>query len=301
MNNANSRTRLLIEIVVSAAAIISLIIFCSEATLWPLSRKLMLIFGAISLVAVGYLFAERKPPASSGYVVLMLILLSIGIILIGAAFQWFSGTNGPNIVEATFQTSAPTYTNSKETLSITPSPEPKPDVEPVISENDEPSTKSVDPEAINLFNQGKAYYDDESFDAAFPLLLEAAQYGYAEAEVHVGYCYFDGMGTKKDESKAVSWYARAAEHGSAKAQYVLGYCYFSGRGTSTNLDQAFLYFKKAADQNESKGLLWTGYCYQYGKGTDVNYKTALEYYKKARDSGNLDAQKRIDELLPSMQ
>jgi len=290
MNSPNNRLKFLLEIVVAAAAIVSLIIFCSEAALWPLSRKLMLVFGAIAIVAVVFLLADRKPPFSTGYVFLMLLLLSAGVILIGYAFQWFADTNP-----------SPTY-NTPEPTRVVYSDPPTISTSSVTKAPVNSTTTTTDPnaQALSIFSRGKAYYDQGNFNSAFPYLLEAAQYGLADAELYVGFCYYDGTGVDKDESQAVFWLTRAADQGIAKAQYLVGYCYISAIGTPRNDNLAFTYFKKAADQNESKGLLWTGYCYQNGRGTGVDYQLALSYYEKARDCGNKDAQARINELLQLM-
>ncbi len=151
-------------------------------------------------------------------------------------------------------------------------------------------------ETINAFTTGYSYYENEQFDLAFPLIMQAALDGYPEGEVYVGCCYRDGKGVEQDAGAAFDWFSIAANHGNAQAQYNLGYCYYRGDGVRTNDSLAFEWFLKSAEQGNRYGLLWTGFCYHKGVGVAQDYDLAQFYYESAKLAGNQDAVDRLAEL-----
>lgn len=151
-------------------------------------------------------------------------------------------------------------------------------------------------ETVSTFQKGYEYYQTGEYDQSFPLLLQAANDGYPDAEMYVGCCYRDGKGVEKDLYKAFDWFGLAANKGNAQAQYNYGYCYYKGDGVKKNHSLAFEWFQKSAEQNNKFGLLWTGYCYHKGIGVEKNYENAYKHYVEARVHGNRDADTRIKEL-----
>lgn len=151
-------------------------------------------------------------------------------------------------------------------------------------------------DTISTFQKGYEYYNNEEYVEAFPLLLQAANDGYPDAEMYVGCCYRDGKGVEKDLYEAFDWFGLAANKGNAQAQYNYGYCYYKGDGVKKNNSLAFEWFQKSAEQNNKFGLLWTGYCYHKGIGVEKSYDNAYKYYVEARVHGNMDAEDRIKEL-----
>jgi len=69
-------------------------------------------------------------------------------------------------------------------------------------------------EACDLFSKLK-------FKKAIPLFENIANEGYAEAQYFLGDCYIDGLGVKKDLTKAAEWLRKAAEQGHDKAKNAL--------------------------------------------------------------------------------
>ena len=57
---------------------------------------------------------------------------------------------------------------------------------------------------------------------------KAAEQGDANAQYHLGNCYFNGYGVTKDGSQAIYWWKKAAEKGFPEAQVLLGSMYFNG-------------------------------------------------------------------------
>jgi hypothetical protein len=96
-------------------------------------------------------------------------------------------------------------------------------------------------EALALFNENK-------YDAAVPILREAADQGYAAAQHYLGLCYYNGLGLTSDYEKAVEWYRKAANQGNATAQFYLGWCYANGHGLAQNKEKAKEWYRKSVAQ-----------------------------------------------------
>ena len=64
----------------------------------------------------------------------------------------------------------------------------------------------------------------------------------------LGQCYTYGIGTQRDDRKAVEIYKIAAEAGYAQAQFDLAICYRHGEGIEKNPLMVIEWYRKAADQ-----------------------------------------------------
>ena len=63
----------------------------------------------------------------------------------------------------------------------------------------------------------------------------------------MGDCYYYGIGTEKDLTKAVEYLTQAADHNIANAQYRLGIMYYTGNGVKQDQTYAELLMRKARD------------------------------------------------------
>ena len=88
----------------------------------------------------------------------------------------------------------------------------------------------------------------------------------------------------------------AHEMGEIKAALLLGNCFFEGLGCVQDYKRAFLYFNDLRDNN-SIAQYKLGLCYEYGLGCSPNINVAKYYYLKSAESGNLDASKKIKEIM----
>ncbi|GBB92301.1 hypothetical protein RclHR1_00020004 [Rhizophagus clarus] len=181
--------------------------------------------------------------------------------------------------------------------------------------------------AIAQYYLGELYIEDNNEVKAFECYKESADKGFSESQFQIGMCYFKGIGTEIDKTKAIEnikesaekresgcaqnylgelyelgrdvnkdlkqavyWYRKAAENGCTVAEYNLGKCYENGNGVEKDERKAFEYYRKSADHEYSHAVLQVGYCYSKGIGTEVNKTKAFESYKKAADQGNKVAQ-----------
>lgn len=122
--------------------------------------------------------------------------------------------------------------------------------------------------------------------AAARLYRQAADLGYAPAQLNLGVAYEYGEGVPRDLSQAFKWYAAAAEAGNAMAQCNLGYCYYTGSGVARDLSKAIVWYRRAADNGNARAYNNLGYCYEHGEGVPKNLKRAFDCYKTAAQKGD---------------
>ena len=67
-------------------------------------------------------------------------------------------------------------------------------------------------------DKGIEYYNNKDYANAVKCFQQAAEQGNADAQCHLGWCYYNGQGVTKDFQEAVKWYRKAAEQGNAKGQ-----------------------------------------------------------------------------------
>lgn len=129
---------------------------------------------------------------------------------------------------------------------------------------------------------------------AFTYALEAAQNGDHRNFVNVGYCYAEGMGTKKNFKEAIKWFLKASRYGHAEAYYNLAKHYEFGQGVKLSPKKAFKFYELAASvENNSEFNLALGWCYEHGFGIKRDIKIAVKYYRKAAKQGNEMARKNL--------
>ena len=143
--------------------------------------------------------------------------------------------------------------------------------------------------ANNLVDQAKIYLKAGDYDAAIPLLQEAADQGAPVAQSCLGYCYTNGLGVEQDYKEALKWYHLAADQGDLFSQSVLGAAYLFGKGVEQSDEKAFKYIRLAAEQGDPNSLYNLGMCYYRGTGAEVDYDKALECFREAAEMGVLPA------------
>ncbi len=138
-------------------------------------------------------------------------------------------------------------------------------------------------------------------DQAFNAYHDAAQMNHREALYRKGACYEMGRGVSKNMREAVSLYLQAANMGFAQAQLRVAYCYANGTPRK-DLDQAAHWYEKAASQDRYEpgkpsqlqgaahdGMGWV--CKQRG-----DRDAARKWYNEAIKRGSTEARKHLREL-----
>jgi TPR repeat protein len=140
------------------------------------------------------------------------------------------------------------------------------------------------------FDQSMAAYSKGDYATAINGFRQLAAQGDANAQFNLGYIYFYGEGTPKDQQQALFWIGKAAEKGVARAQRHLGFMYSSGKGVPKDDQQAAFWYRKAADQNNADAQFLLGSMYSDGKGVPKDDQQAAFWYRKAADQNSADAQ-----------
>jgi TPR repeat protein len=133
---------------------------------------------------------------------------------------------------------------------------------------------------------------------AFEMLSALAKiqvYGSHNVQHWLAYCYIKGIGTTKDEAKAVSLYMKASKR-SAVAQNSLGACFAYGTGVEKDYEKAFYWFSRATKRCEENALYNLGACYEHGRGVKKDFKKAEEYFRRAKKNGYVIKAKDIERL-----
>ena len=148
----------------------------------------------------------------------------------------------------------------------------------------------------DMYYQGKGITQDYSKAANW--YTKAAEQGYADAQLYLGDMYRHGEGVVQDCAKAVEWYTKAAEQGDVNAQYALGFIYDMGIYGEVEEDfpEAVKWYTMAAEQGHSEAQNMLGKMYYYGKGVTADYSKAVEWYRKSAQQGNKSAIQRMQEL-----
>lgn len=69
----------------------------------------------------------------------------------------------------------------------------------------------------SLFEQASQVWEEGKTKKAFELFRKAAKQGDKGALLNLGYCYDEGVGTRKNIRKAMCWYEKAAKTGELAA------------------------------------------------------------------------------------
>ncbi|OZJ04680.1 hypothetical protein BZG36_02545 [Bifiguratus adelaidae] len=86
------------------------------------------------------------------------------------------------------------------------------------------------------------------FDKAFPLYVQATKHHHPDAAYRAAKCYEDGLGARKDSSKAVQFYRKASTLNHPGAMYRLGIAELNGElGISKNPRDGVKWLKRAAE------------------------------------------------------
>ena len=107
------------------------------------------------------------------------------------------------------------------------------------------STPAISSE--NVYEVGLNAYQDERYTEAFKLIRSSAKQGNNKARHLLGTMYQAGVGTRKNEYLAFTWFKKAAEAGHIEAQFQLGLMYLTGQGVTSDDDMALHWVCKASD------------------------------------------------------
>ena len=117
-------------------------------------------------------------------------------------------------------------------------------------------------------------------------LLVQAESGKVEAQHELGKRYRDGTGVPQDSANALKWFHKAADQGYAESELVLGWSYREGRlGLEKDNEAAVGWFRKAAEQGDPWGQVELAFMYETGGGVSQDDAEAVRWYTRAAEQG----------------
>jgi hypothetical protein len=128
---------------------------------------------------------------------------------------------------------------------------------------------------------------------ALDYFQQAAQAGYAPAQVVMGYFAETGTLVAREPQNAASQYAKAAEQNDRIAEWALGKLYFTGDAGTRDLNRADQWLSRAADQDDPFGAYLLGLV----KLERQDYAAAADRFRTAAEQGLPQAQQQLALLL----
>ena len=141
-------------------------------------------------------------------------------------------------------------------------------------------------------DRGIRLYREEKYEEALGPLMQAAEAGYAEAQLRLGMMYRRGRVVARDDAKAAEWFAQAAAQESTEAWYRLGLIYGDEQSSVADLPHARECFMKAAERNMAAAQYELGRLCQ----SDGDYDGAVRWYSLAAEQNDPAAQFKMGYL-----
>lgn len=118
------------------------------------------------------------------------------------------------------------------------------------------------------YKLGLRWYQQGQYDIAKKMWLPMARSGDCDAEYALGLLYFNGLGVRKNEDTALTWWGRAAEQAQPQALNSLGVVYAHTRVPYTTLD-----CRKGCGEakNLQEAYKWFSLAEKYGPPREVNF------------------------------
>ncbi len=153
--------------------------------------------------------------------------------------------------------------------------------------------ETVELDHTRLMDLGEQYLNKGDVERAVSCFKKSAEFGNAEAQRMLGYCYFWGEGIREDKREAVKWYRLAADQGDAEAQWMLGDCYYFGTGIREDKQEAVKWYRLAAGQGNAEAQRMLGVCYYVGEGIREDKREAVKWFRLAAEQEDAEAQRRL--------
>jgi TPR repeat protein len=147
-----------------------------------------------------------------------------------------------------------------------------------------------------LYGLGIILRAEKNYVAAKRNFKEAAKNMNTNAQNSLGMLYRDGLGTQKNDKKAVDWFKKAAEQDHPSSQNNLGTMYRDGRGIQKDHGEAVKWFRKAAEKGDVNGQYNLGVAYYDGSGVTKSYDEAANWFRKAASKGHSSSKNRLEQM-----
>ena len=144
---------------------------------------------------------------------------------------------------------------------------------------------------VKLYNLSLDYLLGENVpkdsSKAFEFNIEAAQLGYADAILAMGWFYLNGEGVARDIESATKWYRKSARLHEPKAMFSLGQIAYDEK----NYSEALRWFKRAIKAGHMRSTYWLGKLCWRGHGLPMDKKKAMSLFESAAKKKDPEAQR----------
>ena len=146
--------------------------------------------------------------------------------------------------------------------------------------------------ADKVLSLARENYNSRNYEWAKFCYERAVSLGNTDAILEYGKWLYEGIGIKKDCSKAIDYLSKLGEANNLKAQVLLTHIYADNKGVTPDAKQEMYWRMKAADNGDTESLLKLATAYQDGIGVKKNKKLAFQMLERAAANGNEDAIKQ---------
>lgn len=142
-------------------------------------------------------------------------------------------------------------------------------------------------------DSAKKLFDERRFSEALKIYEDLAYAGDPQCQVFVGWMYQRGLGTVKDEQKALEWFRRAATLGSKVGAFYCGRAALAAQ----RYNDALPWLQQAARQDYGPALLWLGLMHTRGLGVHQDFAKGLTFLDRSAKAGNFYALREVGLLM----
>jgi len=135
---------------------------------------------------------------------------------------------------------------------------------------------------METLDKAKQYYQAKKYKESFSCFKSMAD--TPEVSYYLGMHYYQGVGVKQSDEKALTYFRRSWEGLYPEGIYMVGRMYELGRGVETNLPQALKLYQAAGESLQAK--LRLAAMYEYGIGTEKDLAKAIRYYNDCQKQGS---------------
>lgn len=150
-----------------------------------------------------------------------------------------------------------------------------------------------DDEMIDIiFESALNACDMEKYDKGLRLLVKISDMGHKEAKYQIGNMYLQGKGVDQDFEKAKKYFLELANENNTYAINNIGAILCK----QDKYVEAIKWFEKALNNGSKQAASNLGVIYEEGLSGEINKKKALIYYYEAALLGDVESQKKVNEL-----
>lgn len=135
-------------------------------------------------------------------------------------------------------------------LTFTVAPVYAGDVDEMLEEADKVKRRFIEDQRKGHFSNKPITVEDKN---RFEELEKLANLGDAEAQKEFGFMHFKGLGTVRDEQKAIKWFKLSVSNGNAQAARQLYFVYTQGYGVAQDYNESKKWLKLSAEMGDVKG------------------------------------------------